>query len=157
MRLCVRIPCLPRARSRFRERAWRCWSDCIGARRGGDGERRGGGSAVRVRGGVAAVPETPSGDSNERTDVVEGPYPLSLQERVGGDYGHLNNRQAAHFLSTINHERLQHLVAAHLSEKNNDPQLAQAALCEAAPHLASRLTLLEQDVTSRWFSLQKTT
>ena len=83
----------------------------------------------------------------------EGPYPPRLQARVGGDFGHLNNQQAAQILSLINHQRLRHLVAAHLSEKNNAPQLAAQALCAVHPDIEQRLTLLQQDQVSRWFDL----
>ena len=51
--------------------------------------------------------------------LAQGPYPLSLQRRVGGGLGHLSNLQAAELLAQLDHARLQHLVAAHLSEKNN--------------------------------------
>jgi len=83
--------------------------------------------------------------------LAEGPYPPSLQARVGGDYGHLNNRQAAQFLSAIGHTGLRHLVAAHLSEKNNRPDLARDALCSVGPHIEACLTLLSQDQVSDWF------
>jgi phosphoribosyl 1,2-cyclic phosphodiesterase len=56
--------------------------------------------------------------------LAQGPYPPSLKQRVGGPYGHLSNRQAAELLGKISTDRLQCLVAAHLSEKNNHPQLA---------------------------------
>lgn len=85
--------------------------------------------------------------------LAEGPYPPYLQARVGGDYGHLNNGQAAQFLQQIDHARLRHLVAAHLSEKNNHPELAREALCAIAPDLEPRLTLLCQDATSEWFHI----
>jgi len=85
--------------------------------------------------------------------LAAGPYPPSLRARVGSNYGHLNNMQAAHFLRSINHGRLRHLVAAHLSEKNNLPALARAALCEAVPDIEPRLTLLQQDGPSAWFDV----
>ena len=85
--------------------------------------------------------------------LAEGPYPPRLQARVGGHYGHLNNTQAADFLRRIEHRRLQHLVAAHLSEKNNAPELARAALEGVSEELGRRLSLLLQDHTSRWFAV----
>ena len=48
-----------------------------------------------------------------------GPYPPALQRRVGGDWGHLNNMQAAGFLAGGLVGSLSHLVVAHISEKNN--------------------------------------
>ncbi len=51
--------------------------------------------------------------------LVNGPYPEQLKRRVGGDYGHLNNHQAAGLLNVIDLNRIQHLLVAHISEKNN--------------------------------------
>jgi phosphoribosyl 1,2-cyclic phosphodiesterase len=85
--------------------------------------------------------------------LAEGPYPPALQARVGGAYGHLNNGQAAAILAAIEHARLQYLVAAHLSEKNNTPALAAGRLCEAVPSIESRLSLLLQDQASGWLEI----
>lgn len=51
--------------------------------------------------------------------LANGPYPEMLKQRVGGDYGHLNNHQATGLLNTIDLEKIQHLLIAHISEKNN--------------------------------------
>ena len=61
--------------------------------------------------------------------LMNGDYPYSLKQRVGGRYGHLNNQEAAAILSRLDVSRLQHLVAAHLSRKNNTEKLAVDALC----------------------------
>ncbi|MDP2694847.1 MAG: MBL fold metallo-hydrolase [Gallionella sp.] len=66
----------------------------------------------------------------------DGDYPYHLKQRVGGRFGHLNNQDAAGILSRLDASRLQHLVAAHLSRKNNTAALAVRALsgalnCEA--------------------------
>jgi phosphoribosyl 1,2-cyclic phosphodiesterase len=63
-------------------------------------------------------------------------YPYPLKQRISGAFGHMDNEQAANLLSRLDRSHLQHLVAAHLSTKNNAPQLARAALqavlgCEA--------------------------
>ena len=60
--------------------------------------------------------------------LADGPYPYSLKRRVGGDWGHLSNVQAAELLCGVGNERLQHVVMAHLSEQNNTPELAFSAL-----------------------------
>ena len=60
--------------------------------------------------------------------LAGGPYSDTLKTRVGGSLGHLSNAQAGTLLSQLDTSRLQHLVAAHLSDKNNRPALAQAAL-----------------------------
>lgn len=59
-----------------------------------------------------------------------GPYSWPLKQRVGGELGHLENSDAALLLSKLNHQQLQHVVAAHLSAKNNTPQLARSALAK---------------------------
>lgn len=48
-----------------------------------------------------------------------GPYPMSLKDRVGGPWGHLNNQQALRFVQSLDLDRLKQLVIAHISEKNN--------------------------------------
>ncbi len=57
-------------------------------------------------------------------------YPASVIRRVGGEYGHLANAQAAELLGRIKTDKLQHLIAAHLSAENNQPILAQTALSQ---------------------------
>lgn len=60
--------------------------------------------------------------------LANGPYSPRLKARVGGPLGHLSNQQAAELLRRLDSRRLQHLVAAHLSDKNNTPELARQAL-----------------------------
>ena len=58
-------------------------------------------------------------------------YPPFLKRRVGGLHGHLSNEQAAAALTSLRHAALNTVVAAHLSERNNLPTLAQAAFSAA--------------------------
>lgn len=58
-------------------------------------------------------------------------YPEHLKNRIGGRLGHLENGQSADLLRGIDCTSLQHVIAAHLSEKNNRPELAAAALAGA--------------------------
>ncbi len=58
----------------------------------------------------------------------QGSYPPALKRRIGGPWGHLDNAAAASLLSAVNRSVLRHVVAAHLSEENNSPVLAQLAL-----------------------------
>lgn len=62
--------------------------------------------------------------------LQKGPYSWTLKKRVGGDLGHLENSDSANLLSKLDNSKLQHIVAAHLSAKNNTPLLAQKALAE---------------------------
>ncbi|HYJ19397.1 MAG TPA: MBL fold metallo-hydrolase [Burkholderiales bacterium] len=58
-------------------------------------------------------------------------YPQRLRDRISGKFGHLDNVTAAGLLARLDNGRLQHLVAAHLSQENNRPELARAALSDA--------------------------
>lgn len=60
--------------------------------------------------------------------LEQGKYPPALKRRIGGLWGHLDNAAAASLLSQVGASKLQHVVAAHLSEENNSPALARAAL-----------------------------
>ena len=56
--------------------------------------------------------------------LKNGPYPLSLQQRVRSSQGHLSNEDGADFLKKILSNQLQVIVLAHLSDTNNTPELA---------------------------------
>lgn len=63
--------------------------------------------------------------------LAKSAYPAALKRRIAGRYGHLENSAAAALLRHIDCSRLSQLVAAHLSERNNSPELAIMALVEA--------------------------
>jgi phosphoribosyl 1,2-cyclic phosphodiesterase len=63
--------------------------------------------------------------------LANSDYPQSLKRRVGGRFGHLENSASANLLANLDSSRLQHIIAAHLSQKNNTPLLAQAMLSDA--------------------------
>lgn len=67
--------------------------------------------------------------------LQDGPYPSHLKRRVGGDWGHLNNDQAAQLLREINGGQLQQVVVAHISEKNNSREAAEMALLSSLDSL----------------------
>ena len=84
--------------------------------------------------------------------LADGVYPESLKRRVGSDWGHLNNNQAAQFLSRVESENLQHLLVAHVSDKNNCPTIALAALAETSD-MADRAHIAEQDQGFGWLEI----
>ncbi|MDP3619556.1 MAG: MBL fold metallo-hydrolase [Ramlibacter sp.] len=63
--------------------------------------------------------------------LAESSYPAFLKRRVGGAYGHLSNEAAAQIAAAILPSGLKQVVAAHLSEQNNRPELARRALASA--------------------------
>lgn len=69
--------------------------------------------------------------NHDREMLMAGPYPEFLKTRVGGDYGHLNNAQAAHLVKTVRDTRLHTVVACHVSETNNSPEYVRDALDQA--------------------------
>jgi phosphoribosyl 1,2-cyclic phosphodiesterase len=68
--------------------------------------------------------------NHDATMLENGPYPASLKRRVGGRFGHLENAQSAALLDKLKHEKLQCVMAAHVSKKNNTSELAQRALAQ---------------------------
>jgi len=82
--------------------------------------------------------------------LADGPYPGFLKARVGGDRGHLSNAQAGALLARVRSDRLQHVIAAHLSETNNRPELARAALAAALGCAEAWIGIAEQDAGLGW-------
>lgn len=66
--------------------------------------------------------------NHDRAMLAGSSYPASVKARIGGRLGHLANDLSAEILTACLHGGLQHVVAAHLSERNNTPALARAAL-----------------------------
>ncbi len=60
--------------------------------------------------------------------LANGSYPWSVKQRVGGPYGHLSNPQAAALLASLDTSKLRTLVAMHLSERHNQPDLVREQL-----------------------------
>jgi phosphoribosyl 1,2-cyclic phosphodiesterase len=58
------------------------------------------------------------------TLLAQGSYPEFLKRRIQGPQGHLSNVEAAELLAAAQGGRLQWACLAHLSEENNEPDLA---------------------------------
>ncbi len=86
--------------------------------------------------------------------LAAGDYPPSLKQRVGGQHGHLSNAQAAALLAQLDGRRLQHIVAAHLSEKNNQPHLARRALAAVMNCDDEWIAVAGQEQGLAWRELQ---
>lgn len=65
--------------------------------------------------------------------LMNSAYPYSLKQRIAGRLGHLDNGAASNLLSVLPKakDRMQHVIAAHLSKQNNTPALARRALATA--------------------------
>ena len=77
-------------------------------------------------------------------------YPAALKARIAGRHGHLANDAAADLLRNIDHSRLQHVFAAHLSQQNNCPEFARAALAGALGCTPDWVGIAEQDTGFGW-------
>ena len=82
-----------------------------------------------------------------------GPYPPMLKRRILGSHGHLSNAAAADLLQRCQHTGLASVVAAHLSERNNTPALAQAALVEALGSAESDIRVAHPSLGIDWLAL----
>jgi phosphoribosyl 1,2-cyclic phosphodiesterase len=86
--------------------------------------------------------------------LARSTYPAMLKARIGGRYGHLSNDTAAEVLRACNPARLQHLVAAHLSEQNNRPALARAALGAAVGTAGDEIVVADPLNGFGWLSIR---
>jgi phosphoribosyl 1,2-cyclic phosphodiesterase len=59
---------------------------------------------------------------------MTGPYPYSLKERISGRGGHLSNDQTGEFLSMVCTDKTRSITLTHLSERNNQPHLAESTV-----------------------------
>lgn len=87
--------------------------------------------------------------------LQNGPYPASLKRRVGGNYGHLSNQQAADLLVQLNRAKLQHVMISHISEQNNDTQLAMETILPSLAGYQTRVELLTQNEGCDWISIHR--
>ncbi len=82
--------------------------------------------------------------------LERGDYPPPLKERIRSPHGHLDNATAAGLLARLDTARLQHLIAAHLSQRNNRPALARAALAEVLGGEPDWLDVADPDIGLDW-------
>lgn len=87
--------------------------------------------------------------NHDRQMLKNSHYPESLKRRIGGDYGHLSNEAAAEILAGMDRTQLTRVVGAHLSLKNNTPELALAALMPVVQGTVA-LTMACQEAGFDW-------
>ena len=93
-------------------------------------------------------------ESNHDEDMLlNGSYPRSLKNRVGGNWGHLNNKQMLYFLKNIELEQLQELVIGHISENNNSVSLVKETISEISKQLSS-VSYATQNEGFDWIQLK---
>lgn len=85
--------------------------------------------------------------------LANSTYPPSLRKRIGGAYGHLANETAAEILSALDRSHLKRVVGAHLSQENNTPELARAALCRVMGEGSDQVLIACQEEGTGWMDL----
>lgn len=93
-------------------------------------------------------------ECNHDTELLaQSSYPAFLKKRVGGLHGHLSNDAAADIARSVLHSGLQHLVASHLSEQNNRPDLARQAMATALGCHSDDIVVADATSGSPWLSI----
>lgn len=93
-------------------------------------------------------------EANHDPDMLAASsYPEFLKRRIAGQHGHLSNAQAAEVLTHIDHPNLGCVVAAHLSESNNCPELAQKALAHALNRAPHEVVAAQAAAASAWLTV----
>ena len=91
--------------------------------------------------------------NHDATRLASSSYPAMLKRRIASDFGHLENRQALGLLDCIESSAIQHVVAAHLSEENNCPELVRGLL-ETHPAVAgAQVGIASQSEGFDWRSI----
>ncbi len=82
--------------------------------------------------------------------LENGPYAWTLKKRVGSRLGHLDNQSAAALLAKLDNGKLKHILAAHLSAKNNTADLAKKALSQVLNCAQDWVGIAEQESGFAW-------
>ncbi len=93
--------------------------------------------------------------NHDRAMLAASGYPRSLKERVGGRLGHLSNDTAAQILAACTHSGLRHVVAAHLSAQNNNPDRVLQALVGAWHRDVGQIVVADAANGFGWIALDR--
>ncbi|MBU0698002.1 MAG: MBL fold metallo-hydrolase [Proteobacteria bacterium] len=92
--------------------------------------------------------------NHDETMLINGPYPWPLKQRIQSRTGHLSNKASKNLLGAIQHDRLEYVVLAHLSETNNTPQKALNEVGRALTQNRTKLAVALQDECSTLIHLR---
>ncbi|MCF8050187.1 MAG: MBL fold metallo-hydrolase [Desulfobacterales bacterium] len=81
--------------------------------------------------------------------LEEGPYPWPLKQRIKSRLGHLGNEASRGLLAALLHDGLSHVILAHLSQTNNCPEKAVAAVAPVLNASRAALSVALQDEPGR--------
>ena len=88
---------------------------------------------------------------NHDTEMLsQSVYPPWLKARIGGQLGHLSNQQSADILQGLDRSRLQRVIAAHLSQKNNSPDKVRSLIQEVLAGSDVEVVIADQESGFDW-------
>jgi phosphoribosyl 1,2-cyclic phosphodiesterase len=71
-------------------------------------------------------------EANHDLEMLKvGPYPWFVKQRVMSRHGHLSNEATARFLEEDFDGMAEHVLLAHISQKNNHPEIVRMSMIEA--------------------------
>lgn len=79
--------------------------------------------------------------NHDRQMLKDSVYPPSLKRRIGGAYGHLSNDSSREILHAIDKSKLRLVIGAHLSQQNNTPSLAHAAIVAGLGSVSAEIVI----------------
>ncbi len=91
--------------------------------------------------------------NHDSSMLLNGPYPWPLKQRIRSRVGHLSNTDSKCLLKELQHDSLQHVILAHLSEQNNTPEKAFIEVNQAITNCKPDLHVALQDISSSLISI----
>jgi len=88
--------------------------------------------------------------NHDQEMLYQSDYPDSLKRRINSEFGHLENKQAMKLISEINHPKLNWVAAAHLSEKNNNPEMVSEMIGHIIKKDTVMVKIIDQDNGLGW-------
>jgi len=93
-------------------------------------------------------------ETNHDSELLQSSsYPQFLKDRISGPFGHLSNTAACKLASELNHSSLNKVLAAHLSERNNRPDIVLNCLSQALGCSENDLLVAAPDTGSPWVTV----
>lgn len=93
--------------------------------------------------------------NHDREMLMSGSYPMSLKRRVAGQLGHLSNDQANELLQQLLPGTLKFILAGHLSEVNNSPEIVRQEIDRIMHEHDCHFEIASQHSASHWYQLDQ--
>lgn len=93
-------------------------------------------------------------ESNHDVNMLrKSKYPFYLQQRILGDRGHLSNEDCSKYIEKIIGDNTKNIILAHLSEENNNQELAYKTTYEKIKDKEINLLIARQDIALDWIEI----